>query len=96
MRPVNLTGSSTGRLLYRNNLRNKCKASLFIQTAVRTSLLCFRISQYISIDTSKCAVYEDILGCIQKFPDRVDNEIYVYLWYYSLRSNTKCYGSKTH
>jgi hypothetical protein len=26
----------------------------------------------------------------------MDNEIYAYLWYYSLRSNTKCYGGKTH
>jgi hypothetical protein len=33
---------------------------------------------------------------IQKFPDRVDNEIYAYLWYYSLRSNTKDHGDKTH
>jgi hypothetical protein len=24
------------------------------------------------------------------------NEIYAYLWYYSLRSNTKGYGGKTH
>jgi hypothetical protein len=24
------------------------------------------------------------------------NKIYAYLWYYSLRSNTKGYGSKTH
>jgi len=23
------------------------------------------------------------------------NEIYTYIWYYSLRSNTKCYGGKT-
>jgi hypothetical protein len=35
-------------------------------------------------------------GCIQKFPDWVDNEIYAYLWYYSLRSNTKSYDGKTH
>jgi hypothetical protein len=35
-------------------------------------------------------------GCIQKFPDWVDNEIYAYLRYYSLRSNTKDYGDKTH
>jgi hypothetical protein len=34
--------------------------------------------------------------CIQKFPDRVDNEINAYVWYYSLRSNTKGYGGKTH
>jgi hypothetical protein len=33
-------------------------------------------------------------GCIQKFPDWVDKEIYAYLWYYSLKSNTKGYGRK--
>jgi hypothetical protein len=27
---------------------------------------------------------------------RLDNEIHTYLWYYSLRSNTKGYGCKTH
>jgi hypothetical protein len=37
-----------------------------------------------------------ILVYIQKFPDRVDNEIYTYLWYCSLRSNTKGCGGKTH
>jgi hypothetical protein len=35
-------------------------------------------------------------GCIQKFRDWVDNKIYAYLLYYSLRSNTKGYGGKTH
>jgi hypothetical protein len=30
-----------------------------------------------------------IRGCIQKFSDWVGNEIYAFLWYYSLRSNTK-------
>jgi hypothetical protein len=35
-----------------------------------------------------------IRGCIQKLPDWVDNEIYAYLWYYSLRNNTKVYGGK--
>jgi hypothetical protein len=39
---------------------------------------------------------EVIRGCIQKFPDEVDYEIYVYLWYYSLRSNSKGRGGKTH
>jgi hypothetical protein len=38
----------------------------------------------------------NIRGCIQKFPDSVDNEIYACLWYYSLRSNTKGYGGKIH
>jgi hypothetical protein len=35
-------------------------------------------------------------GCIQKFPDWVDNEIYAYNNKHSLRSNTKGYGDKTH
>jgi hypothetical protein len=37
-----------------------------------------------------------IPGCIQKFPDWVDNEIYAYNNKHSLRSNTKGYGGKTH
>jgi len=36
-----------------------------------------------------------VRGCIQKFHDWVDNEIYAYFWYYSLRSNTKGYGGRT-
>jgi hypothetical protein len=36
-----------------------------------------------------------ILEYIQKFPDWVDNEIYVYNKH-SLRSNKKGYGGKTH
>jgi hypothetical protein len=35
-------------------------------------------------------------GFIQTFPDWFDNEIYVYLWYYSLRRNTNGNGGKTH
>jgi hypothetical protein len=35
-------------------------------------------------------------GCIQKFPDWVDNEIYAYNNKHSLRSNTKGYVGKTH
>jgi hypothetical protein len=35
-------------------------------------------------------------GCIHKFPDRVDNEIYAYNNKHTLRSNTKGYGGKTH
>jgi len=31
---------------------------------------------------------------VTKFPEWVDNEIYAYLRYYSLRSNTKGYGGK--
>jgi hypothetical protein len=37
-----------------------------------------------------------IRGCIQKFPDWVDNEIYAYNNKASLRNNTKGYGGKTH
>jgi hypothetical protein len=37
-----------------------------------------------------------VRGWIWKFPDWVDNEIYTYLWYYYLRSNTKNCGGKTH
>jgi hypothetical protein len=37
-----------------------------------------------------------IWGCIQKFPDWVDNEIYANNNKNSLRSNTKGYGGKTH
>jgi len=35
-------------------------------------------------------------GCIQKFPDSVDNETYAYNNKHSLRSNTKDYGGRTH
>jgi hypothetical protein len=37
-----------------------------------------------------------IRGCIQKFPDWVDNEIYAYNNKHSLGRNTKRYGGKTH
>jgi hypothetical protein len=36
-----------------------------------------------------------IWGCIQKFPDWVDEEIYAYKNKHSLRSNTEGYGGKT-
>jgi hypothetical protein len=35
-------------------------------------------------------------GCVQKFQDWVDNEIYAYNIKHSLRSSTKGYGGKTH
>jgi hypothetical protein len=35
-------------------------------------------------------------GCIQKFSDWVDNEIYAYNNKHSLGSNTKGHGDKTH
>jgi len=38
----------------------------------------------------------DVRRSIQKFPDWVDKEMHADLWYYSLRSNTKGYGGKTH
>jgi hypothetical protein len=37
-----------------------------------------------------------VRGCIQKFPDQVDNEINNNNNKHSLRSNTKGYGGKTH
>jgi hypothetical protein len=43
---------------------------------------------------SSCLVKFDVLGCVQKFPDWVDNEINNNK--HSLRSNTKGYGGKTH
>jgi hypothetical protein len=39
---------------------------------------------------------QELRGCIQKFPDWVDNEIYAYNNKHSLRSNAKGYGGKTH
>jgi hypothetical protein len=39
-------------------------------------------------------LYSTVRGCIQKFPDWVDNEINNNK--HSLRSNTKDYGGKTH
>jgi hypothetical protein len=41
-------------------------------------------------------LFSCIRGCIQKFPDSVDNEIYAYNNKHSLRSNTKDYGVKAH
>jgi hypothetical protein len=38
----------------------------------------------------------EIRGCIQTFPDWVDNEINNNNNNHSLRSNTKGYGGKTH
>jgi len=38
---------------------------------------------------------KNLRGCIQKFPDWVDNEINDNNKH-SLRSNTKCYGGKIH
>jgi hypothetical protein len=41
-------------------------------------------------------VFFILRGCIQKFPDRVENEINIINNKHSLRSNTKGYGGKTH
>jgi hypothetical protein len=43
---------------------------------------------------SNCRVQRRVRGCIQKFPDWVDNEINNNK--HSMRSNTKGYGGKTH
>jgi hypothetical protein len=37
-----------------------------------------------------------IRGCIQKFPDWVDNEIYAYNNKHSSRRNIEVYGGKAH
>jgi hypothetical protein len=37
-----------------------------------------------------------VRGFMQNFPDWVDNELYPYIYYYSLRSNTNGYGGKTY
>jgi hypothetical protein len=55
--------------------------------------LCFQFLHDVQI---LFIIQTSIRGCIQKFPDGVDNEIYAYLWYYSLRSNIKGYGCKTY
>jgi hypothetical protein len=39
--------------------------------------------------------YGGVRGCTQKFPDWVYNEIYIYLRYYSSRSNTNGCGDET-
>jgi hypothetical protein len=46
-------------------------------------------------NTEEITKLRHLRGYIQKFMDWVDNEIYAYLRYYSLRSNTKGYGGKT-
>jgi hypothetical protein len=46
--------------------------------------------------STNSALLWDLQGCIQKFPDSVDNKIEAYNNKHLLRSNTKSYGSKTH
>jgi hypothetical protein len=45
---------------------------------------------------SKSSAIGKLRGCIQKFPDWVDNKIYAYNNKNSFRRNTKGYGVKTH
>jgi hypothetical protein len=57
--------------------------------------------QYISridkIGVEMCTViWSTVRGCIQKFPNWVDNETNTNNNKHSLRSNTKDYGGKTH
>jgi hypothetical protein len=56
---------------------------------------CFSVCSHVSCPKLLHGFWLNIRGCIQKFPDWVNNEIYAYLWYYLLRSNTKGYGGKT-
>jgi len=42
------------------------------------------------------SIWSHLRGCNKKFPDWVDNEIYAYLWYYSLLSPSKGHGGKSH
>jgi hypothetical protein len=44
----------------------------------------------------KMTTHYHLRGCIQKFPDWVDNEVNDYNNKHSLRSNTKSYDSKIH
>jgi hypothetical protein len=48
------------------------------------------------IEWKQLRTYVCIRGCIQKFPDWLDNEIYDNINKHSLRSNANGYGSKTH
>jgi hypothetical protein len=61
-----------------------------------TNLLLTKLIGSVEIHYFASFRYIALRGCIQKFPDWVDNEMYAYLWYYSLTSNTKSYGGKTH
>jgi hypothetical protein len=66
-----------------------------------TSLRCASSISHVGYWTIPAKTAENLVktvlrGCIQKFPDWVDNEIYAYNNKHSLRSNTKGYDGKTH
>jgi hypothetical protein len=55
------------------------------------------LTESVSIYLCQASVHTvNTRGRIQKCPDWVDKEIYAYNNKHSLRSNTKCYGGKTH
>jgi len=53
------------------------------------------IARTLATQNSTTQKNANVRECIQKFPDRVEKEIYTYLWYYSLLSASKGYGGKT-
>jgi len=55
----------------------------------------FLIGVWIQSSEEDCT-WTNILGCIQNYPDWVDNDKDDYNNKHSLRSNTKDYGGKTH
>jgi hypothetical protein len=60
--------------------------------------VCMYVCMYVCMCVCVCVcvcVCASVRGCIQKFPDSVDNELNNYNKH-SLRSNTKGYGGKTH
>jgi hypothetical protein len=65
----------------------------YVQTGCRTHPASYAVGMG---DLSVGVERPCIRRCIQTFPDWVGNEMYSYLWYYSLRSNIKGYGHKTH
>jgi hypothetical protein len=69
---------------------------LFITDVLETeALACSRTCLIASSFEHGSLKFIGLRGCIQKFPDRVDNEINNKNKH-SLRSNTKGYGGKTH
>jgi hypothetical protein len=64
---------------------------IHIKAYVRLLLCAILLKHSSGISLVMC----DLRGCIQKFPNWVDNEIYTYLWYYLLTSNTENYSGKT-
>jgi hypothetical protein len=65
--------------------------------SVQWGLIILHYLRYIFIKVVLCEIseYGRMRGCIQKFPDWVDNEIYAYNNKHSLRSNIKGCGGKT-